>query len=324
MMKYIVTFSTIFLVLLFSIDVHAERLSPDYEVTLSNGINSGGGVRVPNYGTDSYCSKPNNSNYYGAGYRYTGFDKSKKYNFFGAYFQRSHGLLSNVVNVYGTNSASNDWSSYELIGSCSTTLTFVPQYAQGNLTETSGTFECHNVTGYSSYIIMNSRSTSSTENDMVCLVDSVSSNTVTDNGSVIDAIENGNKEQIDNANKNHKETIDKITDSDTSGASDAASGFFNDFDSSDYGLSDVITLPLQFIKQISSASCTPLVLPMPFVNQDVELPCMSTIYSKFGAFLKIYQTITFGVIAYWVSINIFAMVKGFKDPESDRIEVFDL
>ena len=138
--------------------------------------------------------------------------------------------------------------------------------------------------------------------------------------------------KLDTNNQLQQETNDKlndlndnITNSDTSGAQNNANSFFSDFDSNDYGLTDVISMPLNVIKNITSSKCTPLSIPIPFVDTNVTLPCMNTIYSQFfGDVLTIYQTITTGMIAYWVCINIFAMVKGFKDPDSDNVEVMEL
>lgn len=137
--------------------------------------------------------------------------------------------------------------------------------------------------------------------------------------------------KLDDLNENQQATNDKlddlndnITNSDTSGADEEANNFFNDFESNDFGLSNIITLPLTTIQSITSKSCTPLSLTLPFVNKTFQLPCMTTIYSKFEPFYSIYQTITFGVISYWVCVQIYAMVKGFKDPTKDEIEVMDL
>lgn len=116
-----------------------------------------------------------------------------------------------------------------------------------------------------------------------------------------------------------------IKDTDTSGAQGDANSFFEDFENKDYGLTDVITMPLQIINNITNGTCTPLSVPVPFVNQNITLPCMYQIYEEhFGGFLQIYQVITFGVISYWVCINLFRMVKNFKNPDNDEVEVFDL
>lgn len=136
---------------------------------------------------------------------------------------------------------------------------------------------------------------------------------------------NSNTQQVEEANKNINKVNDTIKDSDTSDASNSANSFFTGFETSDYGLTSIITAPLNLIKSITSSTCTPIGFEVPFVKQQATLPCMSAIYKEFfGDFLKIYQTITFGLVAYWVCVKIFFMVKGFKDPDSDRIEVLDL
>lgn len=126
-----------------------------------------------------------------------------------------------------------------------------------------------------------------------------------------------------------KGLFDKILgffkDDDISDSSNVAGDFFNGFEDKDYGLSDVIILPLSFVKKIGSSSCSTLSLPLPFVNTNVELPCMSNVYNThFSAILTIYQLVTTGFIGYWVSINLFKMAKGFKDPTTDEVEVLDL
>ncbi len=114
-------------------------------------------------------------------------------------------------------------------------------------------------------------------------------------------------------------------DDDVSDVTNSSSDYFTNFDDKDYGFSDIVKMPLALINNISSASCSTLVLPLPFVDKNVELPCMYDIYSTyFGSFLTLYQTITFGIVAYWVCINLFRMVRNFKNPDSDEVEVFEL
>jgi len=82
---------------------------------------------------------------------------------------------------------------------------------------------------------------------------------------------------------------------------------------------------LSLISKITSSSCSPLVLPLPYIDKELTLPCMGTIYSNyFGSFLSIYQVITFGIVSYWVLVRIFNLVKDFKNPDHDEIEVLDL
>lgn len=133
------------------------------------------------------------------------------------------------------------------------------------------------------------------------------------------------KNRIDSTNDKLNDLNDNLTDSDTTGATDSASDFFSGFTSNTFGLTSIITSPLNLIKSLTSKSCTPLNLTIPFVNKSLQLPCMSSIYSEhFSSFLTIYQTITFGITSYWICIRIFALVKDFKNPDRDEIEVMDL
>lgn len=138
------------------------------------------------------------------------------------------------------------------------------------------------------------------------------------------AVEEVKKAQNENLNE-QKKTNQTLTDDNTQQAQDSAGGFFNDFTTDTHGLTAIITAPLSLISKITSASCSPLVIPLPYVDKDLTLPCMGAIYSQyFGSFLSIYQVITFGIIAYWVCVRIFNLVKDFKNPDHDEIEVLDL
>lgn len=116
---------------------------------------------------------------------------------------------------------------------------------------------------------------------------------------------------------------DTISDDDISG--NGADDFFSDFQNNDHGLSSIITAPLSFIQNLSSSNCSPISLTLPFVSETFNLPCMSTIYStNFGNLFSLYRTVVFGIVAYYICVRIYTLVKGFKDPQDDRIEVLDL
>lgn len=133
---------------------------------------------------------------------------------------------------------------------------------------------------------------------------------------------NSNAQQT---NSNLNKINDSINDDNTSEAEDKASSFFEDFDSNDYGLSNIITIPLSKIQGLVGGECSVISVPIPFVNKNATLPCMNSIYSNyFGGLFSLYQTITTGIIAYYVCVNIYALVKGFKDPQEDKIEVMEL
>lgn len=132
-------------------------------------------------------------------------------------------------------------------------------------------------------------------------------------------------EKLDETNEQLTDLNDNITNSDVSGAQSDADNFFSGFENDSHGLTAIVTAPLNLIQSITSSTCTPIGFDAPFVGQQVTLPCMKDVYEDhFGFFLTLYQTITFGVVAYWVCVNILATVRGFKDPDSDKIEVLDL
>jgi len=100
---------------------------------------------------------------------------------------------------------------------------------------------------------------------------------------------------------------------------------FKSFSSNTFGLTSIITSPLVLISQITGGTCQGLTLPIPYTNSNMVLPCMYDIYEEtLGSFFDIYQMITFGIISYWVIIKFLNLVKDFKNPEHDEIEVIDL
>lgn len=132
--------------------------------------------------------------------------------------------------------------------------------------------------------------------------------------------------KIDETNNQLGDLNNSLNNSNTSGATNDASNFFSNFTTDTFGLTSIITAPLSLINSITSSSCSILRLPLPYLeNEYLELPCMNTIYTRyFGSFFNIYQTITFGIVAYWVIVRIFNQVKDFKNPDHDEIEVLDL
>lgn len=134
------------------------------------------------------------------------------------------------------------------------------------------------------------------------------------------------QEQIQEQQKTNQELgelNDNLTNSNVDSGS--ASGFFDNFQDNDHGLSGIITAPLNFIKNLNSKSCTPINVSIPLINSNFSLPCMSTFYNThFAELFRIYQIVIFGLIAYRICLDIFRIVKGFKDPDSDKVEVIDL
>lgn len=142
------------------------------------------------------------------------------------------------------------------------------------------------------------------------------------NQEIQSAIENQTQQQ----QQQHNETQSYLEDSNTTQAENEATDFFQGFSSTDHGgLSSIITAPLNTIQSLLNSTCTNLVLPLPFVNENLTLPCLNSIYTEFfGAFFTIYQTIILGIIAYKCIRSIYYDIHGFMDPNDDRIEVMDL
>lgn len=91
------------------------------------------------------------------------------------------------------------------------------------------------------------------------------------------------------------------------------------------GLSDIITAPLSILSNLTNA-CTPINLTIPYIDTEVSIPCMSTsVYSKFNTgFINTISALINGFLVYRVIVSLYYMVKGFKDPDEDRVEVIDL
>ena len=97
---------------------------------------------------------------------------------------------------------------------------------------------------------------------------------------------------------------DSINDDDIGGATQDGADFILDFDTNTFGLTSIVTAPLNLIQSLTSSTCSELELPLPFLNnKKLILPCMTTIYqSTFGSLFTMYQTITFGRVVYWLNV----------------------
>jgi hypothetical protein len=105
-----------------------------------------------------------------------------------------------------------------------------------------------------------------------------------------------------------------------------AGGLFSSFTTNTYGLTAIISQPLILINQLTSKTCQPLIIPLPYMdNKSITLPCMTDVYEEnLGSMYDLYQVITFGIVAYWVIVKMLNMIKDFKNPDHDEIEVLDL
>ena len=130
-----------------------------------------------------------------------------------------------------------------------------------------------------------------------------------------------------NGNQAVSDSVNNLNDSITNDNVDSGVGsdFFSGFNNDMHGLSSIITIPLASIQSLTSSQCTPIILPIPFTDKNLTLPCMTTIYQEhIPTLLTFVQTCWYGILSYAILLDIFRIVKGFKDPDSDKIEVLDL
>lgn len=130
---------------------------------------------------------------------------------------------------------------------------------------------------------------------------------------------------IKDLTEQEKENNEKLLDDDKENNIDKASSFFKDYSYNDHGLTGVVTAPLELIKSLTTASCSPLTFELPIVHNVVTLPCMSSIYKQyFGVFFTLWQMITTGMISYTVLLNMYSQVRKLQNPNNDKIEVINL
>lgn len=129
---------------------------------------------------------------------------------------------------------------------------------------------------------------------------------------------NNEPSSIDISNNYNTNTIDSIT-------SNNQSSFFTNFKVNDRGLSQIVLLPLGFVRSMLSSTCNPVNLPIPHSNLNAQLPCLSSVFSNYaGGFWSLYQVIINGIIYYRICLSIFYIMKNFYNVSNNEIEVIDL
>lgn len=131
---------------------------------------------------------------------------------------------------------------------------------------------------------------------------------------------------IEGLENNQQSIIDNITDSSTTSSGSSFTTFVNNYTNTiPNNITRIVATPLQTIVNLQGSTCSPLELTIPFMNQQLVLPCMSDIYQQyFGAFFTLYQVIVSGLITYWCIIGVLNTVKSLLDANDDKIEVLDL
>ena len=130
--------------------------------------------------------------------------------------------------------------------------------------------------------------------------------------------------EIQQQQQQHQEIMENNPSSYNSGIENIAS---NTQLPNNSGLFDVLSSLSSFVGNLSaSGSCTAISVPIPFTNQNLRLPCMTTevYYPNFPEILAIWQLIVRGIVYYYIIVNMLKLLKDTIDPFSMKLEVLDL
>lgn len=144
---------------------------------------------------------------------------------------------------------------------------------------------------------------------------------------------NNNNNNTQNIINNNNSNTDKITDSvnktndtmkDDNIDTSSSNSFFNNFKSSDHGLTGIVSAPLKIINQFTTTTCKSVNID--FLGAKADLPCGSTLWGRedLKTFVDIYNVIMGGLISYGALKGIFSRVQDFKNPDDSKVEVIDL
>lgn len=134
-----------------------------------------------------------------------------------------------------------------------------------------------------------------------------------------------NNTTIQNIQTNTQNISDSLNDSsiDSSSANDLTSN--SAFQDSN-GLDAILKAPLNFIQSLTSSTCSSINLTIPYIDADVSLPCMSSIYTKAlgQQLVNLIALVINGVVLYRYCLKILQLVHDAKNPNKDELEVLDL
>ena len=123
--------------------------------------------------------------------------------------------------------------------------------------------------------------------------------------------------------KDSMESVDE-TIKDDSIDIDGATGFFDDFDDDDFGLSDIVKAPLTIIRSLSTGN-TCQDLNFSVLGANVSMPSGCILWDKVPSNIEsIYYVFIGGLFAYILAVKLFHDVNDLKDPEKSEVSTLDL
>lgn len=77
---------------------------------------------------------------------------------------------------------------------------------------------------------------------------------------------------------------------------------------------------MTWVQQIldSSNACTPIRLPLPFLNEYLDLPCMGDFWERLGLLSTLVTLTWVAVVAVRIFNGLFVLVTWAKDPDPDK------
>lgn len=107
--------------------------------------------------------------------------------------------------------------------------------------------------------------------------------------------------------------------------SENVNNFWDKFEHKDYGLTQIITAPINTIKKISNGTCTPYNITI--LGKTIQLPCGDTIFwnrEDVESFKIFWNMFWGGILCYGIGKLIIKDVQKATNPNSDKLEVIDL
>lgn len=133
----------------------------------------------------------------------------------------------------------------------------------------------------------------------------------------LDLLRSEEQRRYESEQQAENQRLDTVMNDNTASSEGQLASFMTSFDDgSDPTLVSIVTKPLAFVQAMVNSACTPLVLPLPFVNSDLTLPCGRAYVSQFAApLISIWDVISVGLIAYSISVDLFIRIRKMKNPD---------
>lgn len=143
---------------------------------------------------------------------------------------------------------------------------------------------------------------------------------------ILQETQQATNDKLDDQIQQDKEQHDEIMDSNTSGATDDATSFFDDFSNTDHGgISGVVSAPLELIKSLINNNNVCSNLNFSVFEKDVYFPSGCVLWNKVpDSFITIWNVLICGLGSYGILIALFKDIEKLKTPDSKGVDTLDL